>query len=212
VLGRIEGTTALGPEDVPNPLDQDVLGLLGALISEATTSFEGYDYARALERTEAFFWTFCDNYVELVKSRAYGEGDQAAVASARATLQISLSVLQRLLAPFLPFVAEEVWRWWHEDSVHRASWPTLQELGGLGADPGSVYQPVCDVLEVIRREKSTAKVSQRAGVARLVVSGPEEFVRAIRESGADVIAAGNVHELVVVNADDLLIDVSLAES
>jgi valyl-tRNA synthetase len=212
VLGRIEGTTALGPEDVTNPLDQDVLGLLGALISEATTSFEGYDYARALERTEAFFWTFCDNYVELVKSRAYGEGDEAAVASARATLQISLSVLQRLLAPFLPFVAEEVWRWWHEDSVHRASWPTLQELGGLGADPGSVYQPVCDVLEVIRREKSTAKVSQRAGVARLVVSGPEEFVRAIRESGADVIAAGNVHELVVVNADDLLIDVSLAES
>jgi valyl-tRNA synthetase len=212
VLGRIEGTTALGPEDVTNPLDHDVLTLLGALISEATASFEGYDYARALERTEAFFWTFCDNYLELVKSRAYGEGDEAAVASARATLQISLAVLQRLLAPFLPFVAEEVWRWWHEDSVHLAPWPALQELGPLGADPGSVYQPVCDVLEVIRREKSTAKVSQRAGVARLVVSGPEEFVRAIRESGADVIAAGNVHELVVVNTDDLLIEVSLADS
>jgi valyl-tRNA synthetase len=212
VLGRLDETTPLGPKDVTTPLDQDVVALLGALVSEATASFEGYDYARVLERTEAFFWSFCDNYVELVKARAYGEGDDATVASARATLNISLSVLQRLLAPFLPFVTEEVWRWWHDDSVHVASWPTLDELGPLSVDPGSIYQPVCDVLEALRREKSTAKVSQRAGVARLVVSGPEEFARAIRASGADLIAAGNVQELVVVDANELLIDVSLEES
>jgi valyl-tRNA synthetase len=212
VLGRIDETTELGPKDITTALDQDLLALLGALVSEATTSFENYDYARALERTETFFWTFCDNYVELVKSRAYGEGDEAAITSARAALKISLSVVQRLLAPFLPFVTEEVWHWWNEDSVHLAPWPTLDELGTLAVDPGSVYQPVCDVLEMIRREKSTAKVSQRANVARLVVSAPEEFARAIRASGADLIAAGNVHELVVVDANDLLVEVSLAES
>jgi valyl-tRNA synthetase len=212
VLGRLDETTSLGPKDVTTPLDQDVMALLGTLVDEATTSFEGYDYARVLERTEAFFWSFCDNYVELVKARAYGEGDDAAVASARATLNIALSVLQRLLAPFLPFVTEEVWRWWHDGSVHLASWPTVEELGPLGVDPGSIYQPVCEVLEALRREKSTAKVSQRAGVARLVVSGPEEFAGAIRASGADLIAAGNVQELVVVDANELLIDVSLDES
>jgi valyl-tRNA synthetase len=212
VLGRLDATTPLGAKDVTTPLDQDLLALLGALISETTTSFENYDYARVLERTESFFWTFCDNYVELVKARAYGEGDEAAVASARATLKISLSVLQRLLAPFLPFVTEEVWHWWHDDSVHLAAWPTLEELGTLAVDPGSVYQPVCDVLEAIRREKSTAKVSQRAGVARLVVSGPDEFASAIRASGADLVAAGNVHELVVVDANELLIEVALEES
>jgi valyl-tRNA synthetase len=212
VLGRLDETTWLDPKDVTTPLDQDVVALLGALVSEATSSFENYDYARVLERTEAFFWSFCDNYVELVKARAYGEGDDAAVASARATLNITLSVLQRLLAPFLPFVTEEVWHWWHDDSVHLAPWPTLDELGPLGVDPGSIYQPVCDVLEALRREKSTAKVSQRAGVARLVVSGPEEFTSAIRASGADLIAAGNVAELVVVDADELLVDVSLEES
>ena len=212
VLGRLDETAPLSPKDVTTPLDQDVVALLGALVSEATASFESYDYARVLERTEAFFWTFCDNYVELVKARAYGEGDDAAVASGRATLNIALSVLQRLLAPFLPFVTEEVWHWWHDDSVHLAPWPTLDELGPLGADPGSIYQPVCDVLEALRREKSTAKVSQRAGVARLVVSGPEEFAGAIRASGADLIAAGNVLELVVVDAEELMIEVSLEES
>jgi valyl-tRNA synthetase len=122
-----------------------------------------------------------------------------------------LSVLQRLLAPFLPFVTEEVWHWWHNESVHLAPWPTLDEIGSLGVDSGSIYQPVCDVLEAIRREKSTAKVSQRAGVARLVVSGPEEFAGAIRASGADLIAAGNVQELVVVDANELLVEVSLEE-
>ena len=136
--------------------------MLGVLVTETTKSFEHYDYARVLERTETFFWSFCDNYVELVKTRAYGEGDDADTKSARATLQIALSVLQRLFAPTLPFVSEEVWRWWHDDSVHRASWPTLDELGALRETPGSIYQPVCEVLEAIRREKSNAKVSQRA--------------------------------------------------
>ena len=211
VLGRLDETTSLGPHDVTTPLDLDVLALLGALVSEATTSFENYDYARALERTESFFWSFCDNYVELVKARAYGEGDDDAVASARATLTIALSVLQRLLAPFLPFVTEEVWHWWHDDSVHLASWPTVDELGPLGVDPGSIYEPVCEVLEALRREKSTAKVSQRAGVARLVVSGPEEFAGAIRASGADLVAAGHVEELVVVDAHELLVEVALSE-
>jgi valyl-tRNA synthetase len=212
VLGHLDVSTPLGAKDVTTPLDQDMLALLGVLVSEATTSFENYDYARVLERTESFFWNFCDNYVELVKARAYGEGDEAAVASARATLKLSLSVLQRLLAPFLPFVTDEVWHWWHDDSVHLAAWPTLDELGTLAVDPGSVYQPVCDALEAIRRQKSTAKVSQRAGVARLVVSAPDEFASAIRASGADLVSAGNVHELVVVDANELLIEVDLDES
>jgi valyl-tRNA synthetase len=209
VLGRLDGTGSLAPSDVTNPLDRDLLSLLGVLITETTKSFEHYDYARVLERTESFFWSFCDNYVELVKTRAYGEGDEADTRSAQATLQIALSVLQRLFAPTLPFVSEEVWRWWHADSVHRASWPSLDELGNLSERPGSIYQPVCDVLEAVRREKSTAKVSQRAGVARLSVVGPDDVVDALRASTNDLRAAGNVTELALEVASSLLIDVTL---
>jgi valyl-tRNA synthetase len=212
VLGRLHANESLGASDVTTPLDLDVLALLGELVSEATKSFEHYDYARVLERSESFFWSFCDNYVELVKTRAYGEGDDAATKSARATLQLALSVMQRLFAPILPFVTEEVWRWWHDGSVHRSSWPTLEELGPLVENPGSVYEPVCEVLEAIRREKSTAKVSQRAGVARLVVSAPAEFAAALRASAADLIAAGNVEEFIVNDAHELSIEVTLKES
>ena len=56
VLGRLEGTTSLGPSDVSTPLDLDLLALLGQLVSETTMSFENYDYARVLERVETFFW------------------------------------------------------------------------------------------------------------------------------------------------------------
>jgi valyl-tRNA synthetase len=209
VLGRLDGTESLSPSDVTNPLDRDLLSLLGVLIAETTKSFEHYDYARVLERTESYFWSFCDNYVELVKTRAYGEGDEAGTRSARAALQIALSVLQRLFAPTLPFVSEEVWRWWHQDSVHRATWPSLDELGSLSERPGSIYQPVCDALEVVRREKSTAKVSQRAGVARLTIAGPEDVAEALRVSANDLRAAGNVTELVIEVASEVRIDVVL---
>jgi valyl-tRNA synthetase len=211
VLGRLDETT-LTANDVTAPLDRDLLALLADLVRDATAFFENYDYARVLERTESFFWSFCDNYLELVKIRAYGEGDSAETRSARATLKIALSVLQRLFAPILPYVSEEVWHWWHDDSVHLASWPSVEELGTLAVDPGSIYWPVCDALEAVRREKSTAKVSQRAGVSSFVVHAPEEFAAALRVSANDLVAAGNVHEMIVNDANELSFNITLESS
>ena len=90
------------------PLDRAMLTRLADVVAECTTAFESYDHARALHETESFFWFFCDDYLELVKSRAYGEHGAAPAASAAAALRAALSVLLRLFAPFLPFVTEEV--------------------------------------------------------------------------------------------------------
>jgi valyl-tRNA synthetase len=196
VLGRLEGSPIPGRSEINEPLDLDLMALVAQLITETTSLFEHYDYARSLERTEAFFWSFCDNYVELVKIRAYGESSDASTQSARATLAITLSVLQRLFAPILPFVSAEVWDWWHENSVHVAPWPTVGELPTLDVPaPGSVYGPICEVLEAIRREKSTAKVSQRAVVSRCAISAPAHFLTAVRSGEVDLLAAGGVGEL-----------------
>ncbi len=212
VLGRLDGAALPGPEAVSEPLDKDLLALLAKLITETTDDFESYDYARALERTETFFWSFCDDYVELVKIRAYGGANEAATDSARATLAIALSVLQRLFAPILPFVTEEVWRWWHHESVHNASWPTVSELPALDAAPsGSLYRPVCDVLEAVRREKSSAKVSQRAEVAELVVRAPSEFLDAVRSGEDDLKAAGGVRLLTMETSDEVAFSVTLVQ-
>jgi len=211
VLGRLEGADIPGPDEVTQPLDRDLLALLARLVAEATESFEQYDYARALERTESFFWSFCDDYLELVKIRAYGENSEPATRSARATLALALSTLQRLLAPFLPFVTDEVWHWWHDGSIHLAPWPSVDELGVTpGPDAGAIYRGVGEVLEAVRREKSTAKVSQRAEVTRLRVAGPATFLAAVNAGSRDLKDAGTVAEIELVESVETVINVTLA--
>jgi valyl-tRNA synthetase len=190
----------LGPAPVgaaaTEPLDRSVLNALAELVDEATKAFEAYDYARALQRTEAFFWTFCDDYLELVKTRAYAEDpDDAGAASARATLELALSTLLRLFAPFLPYATEEVWSWWQEGSVHRAPWPDagLRLVGGPG-DP-AVLAVCADVLGAVRRAKSDAKVSMRAEVRSVVVGDTDLRLAVLAAAAEDVRDAGRIAEL-----------------
>ena len=123
-LGATEDSVVAGDLSVlTNPLDRAVLAQLADVVEQATKAFESYDYARALQITESFFWHFTDDYVELIKDRAYGARGEAEQASVLAALATSLDTLLRLFAPFLPFATEEVWGWWRTGSVHRAAWP-----------------------------------------------------------------------------------------
>ena len=207
-LGRLADHSPTSVADVTVALDRDLLAQLAGVINEASAAFARFDYARALERTESFFWSFCDNYVELVKTRAYRDED-AASRSARATLSLTLSALQRLLAPVLPFVTEEVWRWWHNESVHRAAWPTIAELGDAPAATG-VYEAVNEVIEAVRREKSTAKVSQRRAVSDLTIAAPAEFLERVRNGAADLVDAGAIEAINYHEAESLSVTVTLA--
>lgn len=186
---------ALRPELVTEPVDQALLASLDQLVSIATNALDAYDYARALERTEEWFWDFCDHYLELVKTRAYGEIGSDRATSARATLARGLSVVLRLFAPFLPFVTEEVWSWWQEGSIHLTSWPEGVAGGAEAAADDAVYRNAIALLGDIRRAKSEAKVSQRSPVERVTVSAPAEEVAALRLVTDDLRAAQNIVEL-----------------
>jgi valyl-tRNA synthetase len=187
--------------EIAELLDRAMLTRLASVVDEAAASFEAFDYARVLERTETVFWWFCDDYVELVKSRAYGARGPDAAGSALAALRLALGGLQRLFAPIVPFVTEEVWSWWRDGSIHRAPWPTADELlAGAPADV-DVLDAVSEVLAHVRREKTEAKVSQRAPVDRVEVRAPEEFLAALTAGQDDLRDAQGVHELVTVAAD-----------
>ncbi|KRE53972.1 valine--tRNA ligase [Phycicoccus sp. Soil748] len=187
--GEVEGNLSAA---VTNPLDVAMLAELRDVVAKATAGFEAWDHTRALETTETFFWTFCDDYLELVKDRAYGGQGEEAAASARAALRIALDVVLRLLAPFLPYVTEEVWSWWHEGSVHRSAWPTVEELtAGEGGD-AAVLGAVGEALAGVRKAKSEAKVGMRAEVASLVLAGPGQWVARVKQAEADLRAAGRI--------------------
>jgi valyl-tRNA synthetase len=192
-------TAAAQPVDL---VDQAMLVRLSEVVDAATIALEQFDYARALERTEAFFWWFCDDYVELVKTRAYGETQDS--SSARVSLHRALSTVQRLFAPMLPFATEEVWSWWQSGSIHRATWPTTAEtVAGFNIAPDSVeaLDAICEVLGAVRRTKTEAKVSQRAEVAKLVVTADEKTVKMLQANLSDLRNAGSLQEIEFVVSD-----------
>ncbi len=194
VLGL--GATDRDPRAVTEAVDQALLDRLAEVIGKATAAFEAYDYTTALETTEQFFWEFCDDYLELVKERAYDSRDVltdvvSGHESAKATLAIALDVQLRLLAPFLVYVTEEVWSWWRVGSIHLAAWPTREELGGLPGD-ASVLDGVAAALIGIRGAKSNAKVSMRTPLAHAEVRGPETLVRGAEQAAADLRNVGKI--------------------
>jgi valyl-tRNA synthetase len=213
------GTGATTAGEVTEPLDRSMLAALADLVTGSTAAFDRFDYARALERTEAFFWSFCDDYLELVKNRAYGAGGDAAQASARTALGLALQTQLQLFAPILPFVTEEVWSWWREGSIHRSSWPNADELrASAEANAGDASdEPVPEVLAVaaavlgeIRRAKSEAKRSMRAPVASLTVTDTPDRLALLGRAEADVRSAGNVASLDTIAGGTLSVAVTLA--
>ena len=186
--------------EVTNPLDLAMLAQLAQVVTTATSAFEDFDYTSALEATESFFWRFCDDYLEVVKERAYGAQGEEAAASARAALQKALDVMLRLFAPFLPFVTEEVWSWSHSESVHHAAWPKADELPTGGE--AELLDDVEAALIGIRGAKSTAKVSMKTEVSRAEFTGPEQQVERLRTVEADLRAVGRLTGEVVWTAGD----------
>ena len=158
---------------IVEPLDRGMLTQVAHLVRESTETLEAYDYARVLERTESFFWSFCDDYLEMVKARRYGDFGPDPAASANSAMLVALSALLRLFAPYLPFVTEEVWSWWQPGSVHRASWPTPDEvvapIGGEDTAAVQAFLHAQEALLDVRRIKAVDKKPVKAVIEHAVL-------------------------------------------
>jgi valyl-tRNA synthetase len=209
VLGRTEPRGAINAA-----LDRGMLTSLARLVDDATEQLDAYNYAAVLERAERWFWTFCDDYLELVKNRRYGAQGEALAGSANTALLTALAAILRLFAPFLPFVTEEVWSWWRDGSVHRARWPTAEEVlgpaGGADDMAALTLERASLVLGEVRKAKSEAKRPLTTQVTLLVVRDSTKNLAALREGLGDAQAAGYVQAVDLVEADAFEVSVTLA--
>ena len=188
---------------ITEPLDRGMLTSLSTLVQDSTEQFEAYDYARVLEQAERFFWSFCDDYLELVKGRRYGDFTPEGAASANSAMLVALSTLLRLFAPFLPFVTEEVWSWWRPGSVHNAPWPTAAEvvepIGGADADAVRVFNETRAALSEIRRIKALEKKPVKAVIERAIL--PRRF-ELLRPAANDFQAATHIRDLAFAQTEE----------
>ncbi|QQQ61022.1 valine--tRNA ligase [Paenarthrobacter ureafaciens] len=210
-LGATENSVVSSDLSVlTNPLDRALLAQLADVVAQSTKAFDNYDYARALQITESFFWQFTDDYVELIKDRAYGAAGDAEQASVLAALATTLDSLLRLFAPFLPFATEEVWSWWRTGSVHRAAWPAALEIADGDT---TMLGTVGLALSGIRKAKSEAKVKQRTEVLSASITANEMLIAQLKAGLGDLKAAANAQEISLQSGEgDLAVsDVVLAQ-
>jgi valyl-tRNA synthetase len=216
-------------------VDCGLLASLARLVDDSTNDLESYNYARVLERTESFFWSFCDDYLELVKGRRYGDQGHEPAASANSALLTALSTMLRLFAPFLPFVTEEVWSWWQEGSVHRVAWPTAEEVlaasgGAERSQPSAAERSpksaaersakndrgvdalalASAVLGAIRKKKSEEQRPFKTRVARAVIHAPSPQLALLEDVQRDLCASGLIDRLESSVAETFQVDVELA--
>ncbi|HJR59467.1 MAG TPA: valine--tRNA ligase [Vicinamibacterales bacterium] len=196
---------------VTTAVDKGLLTALARIVRESTADLESYNYTRVLERTETFFWSFCDDYLELVKGRRYGDQGAEPAASANGALLASLDVMLRLFAPFLPFVTDEVWSWWRPGTIHTAAWPSAGDLQHEDDAEGvAALEFAAGVLGAIRKKKSEEQRPMKTPVARAVISAPQAQLHLLPLVEQDLRASGLIREIETVVAETFAVHVELA--
>ena len=214
LLNASKFIVSLGDEEdraatVTEPLDEQMLASLLETLAASTERLTSLDHARALDSIERSFWDFCDNYLELSKAPAYGELGAQRRASARAALRRAISIYQRLLAPYLPYAAEEAWSWWQPGTIHRAPWPSAGELGE--ARPAGGLTVATAALAAVRKAKSDAQRKLRTPVVRAVISDTPERLAALTTVLEDFVAAGNIRTLELREAPEFSLQAELSD-
>jgi valyl-tRNA synthetase len=193
--------------EISEPVDRAMLSALSAVVEQAGKAFQAYDHTKALELTETFFWNFTDDYLELVKERAYGqETTPQAQASAVLALRIALHTQLRLLAPFIPFATEEAWSWWQEGSIHRSSWPQVSDLEGFNrGQAASMLQSASEALMGVRKAKSDQQLSMKAEIASLTIKAPAGKLEELRALESDMRSVGKIDAIVFETGEEIAI-------
>ncbi|MGH7867369.1 MAG: class I tRNA ligase family protein, partial [Candidatus Dormibacteraceae bacterium] len=196
---QFDGSDPYSIEEVVLPLDRSLLAFVSRAIIRATEELEAFDYAAALQAVERSFWSFCDFYIELSKSRLYNIDRGESYQSARAALLTSTDLFLRAFAPYLPFSTEQAWDSWQGSSVHLAPWPKPPAISAK--DGPADYEAVVSALRAVRAAKSAAQLSVGAEIPQLEIVGPQSLLGRLERARADLQAAARCEKLTLVPAE-----------
>lgn len=163
---------------ITRDFDKYLVNRLVDLVDYADQELTNYEYATAIDKTEKFFWAlFCDNYLEITKTRAYnenGEDDEGAL-STHLTLYHTLKTLLQLFAPILPHIAEELFHILYakdnSESIHmRGSWPNVREAKFTDIDE-TKSEDLLEILELVRKIKAQDNLSIKSPISYIEIEG-----------------------------------------
>ncbi|MEN4029999.1 MAG: valine--tRNA ligase [Methanobacterium sp.] len=169
-----------------NPMDKWILSKLNRIVADVTESIDSYNFANAVGKIHAFVWhDFCDEYIEAVKYRLYGDELKKSKEAVQYTLQTVISTSLKLLAPLTPHFVDEIYQYMGEISIHKTSWPKFkaelvdeasEEIGKIGVE----------LIGEIRRFKSSNKMPLNAQIKTLNIYTNEEIAKKIENLINDI--------------------------
>lgn len=202
--GRLQNLTSeqIASEQLPAlllPTDRWLLSRLAHTIEYATTELARGEYSTARAELERFFWSeLCDNYLELAKSRLYREEGSERTA-AQWTLYQALLATLKMLAPYLPFVTEQIYQqlfrqWETTLSIHLTAWPVWHEQW-IDAGAEETGKVLLEALRQVRRYKAEQGLSVGAELAMLTIKIHSKLCPALQATFVDLKSATRAREI-----------------
>ena len=211
-FSHLEGFDPDGPRvpfDERTPEDRWLLTELNAVVPRLEAAFAGYNYAKAREALDDFFWnTFCDNYLELIKDRFWRPEayDEAQRASARATLWEAVRAILALYAPFVPFITEALYQRLYRPvegtvSLHVAGWPEHDPARTEPVKEMAVLEPILRTLRQVRTDLRISQTRTVKSVALDLGEAPPELAATIKGMEKSLFAIARAEAIVYAPAE-----------
>ena len=186
-----------------NPMDKWILSKLNRIVADVTESIDSYNFANAVNKIQAFVWhDFCDEYIEAVKYRLYGDADELKKSkeTAQYTLQTVILTSLKLLAPLTPHFTDEIHKYMEdgEISIHKTSWPEF-EVELVDEVSEEIGKTGVELIGEIRRFKSSKGISLNTKIKTLnIYTSDPHLTRTIKELTPDIKGTMRIENLKVI--------------
>jgi len=195
-------------------IDNWIIFKLHKTVNAVTTYMDNYQFSKALVEIENFVWhELADNYLEMIKFRLYDEKNETRNAALH-TLYKCLFVSLKMLAPFMPFITEEIYqkfmkKYEGQISVHVLSWPEMicgTEETNLNMQVEKAGELAKQIISTLRQYKSSRQMPLNAEIEKIIIDCNDEDKKYIEMVGEDLRGVMKIKEIIFGKADEIEAD------